>query len=338
LKPLNWTKQKIDKIIDGNIVSKSRDSLEPQIYPTAKIIRSLYSTDTELFVDDAEFFDYDGPGVFDALIVSGQPDPVSASVSAVVSSSGTIQSLIINSVGSGYTGSSVTVKISSPIKIGVGVGSTASATIAVTNGALSSPIIITNPGFGYTSSNPPEVIIPLPSPIYENITNASTVEGFSGKIVGISSAVGIGTNLAIKFTLDPALSPFTGLSVGYPIYIYDTKVGNGVTSIINNNSTIVGVGTNFIDNIYYISALDSSVGVITCNVRSNSFLNGISTSGSSLAKFSWGKISGFTRSKNPISIGVSGYIVNSGLSSFPTIQRRGCGFKNSGAIDLYEPS
>ena len=38
-KPLSWTKQKVDKIIANEIVSKSRDSIEAQIYPTAKLFR-----------------------------------------------------------------------------------------------------------------------------------------------------------------------------------------------------------------------------------------------------------------------------------------------------------
>jgi hypothetical protein len=335
-KPVDWIKQKVDKIIDGNIVSKSRKSIESQIYPTSKIIKNLNLNDSQVFVDNAEFFNYENELVidieFDCLIVPEQTNVVSAAVTAVVSTAGTIQSLVINNVGSGYTGSSVEVKISSPRKIGIGIGTIATATIAISNGSLTSPVTIINPGFGYTNTNPPQVIVPSPKVVYENISNITNVEGFSGNITGISTSVGIGTNLAIKFTLDPSLSPFTGLSVGYPIYIFDTKVGNGVTSIIDNDQSIMGIGTSFLDNIYHISAFNSSVGIITCNVRSNSQINGISTSGNLVGKFSWGRLSGFTRPNTPISIGVSGYIVNSGLTTYPTIQRRGYGFNNSGAI------
>ena len=164
------------------------------------------------------------------------------------------------------------------------------------------------------------------------MTNITNIEGFSGKIVGIATTVGIGTNLGIKFTLDPSLSPFTGLSVGYPIYIFNTKVGNGVTSIINNNNSIVGKGTTFLDNIYYINAFNSTTGIITCNVHSNSSVVGILTTGSNIGEFSWGRLSGVTRSSSQISIAVSSYVVDSGLSTFPTIQRRGYGFKNNGSL------
>lgn len=332
-KPLYWTKQKVDKIIGGNYVSKSRDSIESQIYPTAKIIKNFSSTDTEIFVDNAEFFDYENaPTInFDGLIVSGSQDPVSASVSAVVSTSGTIQSLLINNVGSGYSGLSVSVSISAPPKIGVGIGTTATATISVVNGSLSAPITIVNPGLGYTTTNPPQVLVPQPITIHDDISTVSFVEGFSGNIIGIQTAPGIGTALALKFTLS---SPggFSGLVSGYPIYIFNTKVGSGVTSIINNDQNVVGIGTTFLDNIYYVSSFSPSVGIITCNIRSNSSVVGISTTGSNLGNFSWGRLSGFTRSNSPISIGVSGYSVDVGLSTFPTVQRRGYGLRNNGAI------
>ena len=334
-KPVSWTKQKVDQIIDGNIVSKSRDSIEPQIYPTAKIIRNINTSDTEVYVDNAQFFNYEGvsPGSieFDALIVSGAADPVSAAITATVSAAGTIQSLTINNSGSGYVGSAVTVKISAPPTVGVGIGTTATASISIVNGALS-VVTITNPGFGYTTSIVPQVIAPLPDPTYENINNVTTVQGFSGNITGIATASGIGTNLAIQFTLDPSLSPFTNLSVGQPIYIFNTKVGNGVTSIISSNNSVVGVGTTFLDNIYYINAFDNSVGIITCNVLSTSSFVGIATTGSSVGQFSWGRLSGFTRANSPVSIAVSAYQVDAGLSTFPTIQRRGYGLRNIGPI------
>jgi len=334
-KPASWSKQKIDKIIDGNFVYKTRDSIEPQIYPTAKIIKNFNAGDTELYVDNAQFFNYENvsPGSinFNALIVSGAADPISANITATVSAAGTIQSLTINNPGSGYVGSAVTVKISAPPKVGVGIGTTATASVSIINGSLSVPTII-NPGFGYTANIVPQVIAPLPDPTYENITQVTTVQGFSGKITGIATASGIGTSLAIKFTLDPTLSPFTNLSVGQPIYIFNTKVGKGVSSILTSDNAIVGVGTTFLDNIYNISAFNSSVGIITCNVLSTSSLVGIATTGSFVGQFSWGKLSGFTRSSSPVSIAVSAYQVDAGLSTFPTIQRRGYGFRDNGSI------
>jgi hypothetical protein len=347
-KPLSWIKQKVDRKINGENIYKARDSIESLIYPTAKIIKDFSNTSNEIFVDNAEFFKYDNvinSRPFSSLIVNGVPDPVSAGITAVVSAAGTIQSLVINIPGSGYIGNSVTVKISSPPKtieendegIIVLVGSTATATIAVSSsGTLTTPITITNPGFGYTSSQPPKVIVPLPDPIYENISQILSINGFSGIITGITTATGSnGNSLALRFYLD---SPdYTGLQTGYPIYIFDTRVGKGITSIDTSNSAVVGIGTTFVDNVYYVHQFSSNgtVGIITCNIISDTSVIGLSSSGSILnpvGKYSWGRLSEFTRSSSPISIGVSGNTVDVGLSTFPTIQRRGIGIRQTGAL------
>jgi len=335
-KPVTWYKQKADKIIDGNLVYKSRNSIESQIYPTAKVIKNFTSNDTVIFTDNAEFFNYERDQLgeldveFDAIIFSGNLNSVPGAVTATVGNDGTIQGLTIDIVGSGYTGSNVSVSISSPP---VGSGVTATATISIVNGSLSTPNII-NPGSEYDASNPPQVLIPSPSINYEvikSIPSSSGVNGSSGSILGIQSSSGIGTSLAIRFTLD---SP-GNLSVGDIIFVFDTKVGSGVTSIVNSNSDVIGVGTQFLDNIYHVSAFNSGTGIATCNVRSNSNLVGIATAGSFVGKYSWGKLSGFVRSNSPVSIAVSGYTVDVGLTTFPTIQRRGLGgLRKTGSLGI----
>jgi len=331
-KPLNWTKQKVDKIIDGGIVSKSRDSIEPQIYPTAKIIRSLNDTDSEIFVDSVDLFNYENISpsdlLFDSVIFSGVTDPIPGEIDISVSNLGTIISIIIINPGSGYIGTTSDIKISLPQELG---GTRSQANISIVNGSLSSPVNITNPGSGYTTSVKVYGYIDLPTTQYENISNVNNIDSFSGNIIGITTSVGIGTNLAINFTLDPSLAPFVGLSSGYYVYIYDTIVGSGVTSIIDNDGQIVGIGTQFVDNIYFINAFNASVGIITCNVKSTSSI-GIGTTGEIVGKISFGKITGFSRSSTPISLDLSSFTVDSGLSTFPTIQRRGYGLRNTGSI------
>ena len=341
-KPLSWLKQKIDKTVNGQIVYKSRDSIESQVYPTAKIIRTFSSTDTEIFVDDIQFFDFDldmqGSGdTFDALIVDGKSDPVSAGLRATVSSEGIISELTVTNVGSGYTGTTLAVKIARPPVIGVGIGSTATAIVSISNGGISSPIIV-SAGYGYSSNNPPQVIVPLPETDQELISNISLINGFSGIITGITTTTGINGNpLAIKFFIKSDTGSFTGLTTGYPIYIFDTCVGNGVTSINNSNSSIVGIGSSFLDNIYNIHEFNpfASNATIICNIHSSSSIVGIATTGNisnPVGKFSWGRMGGFIRSNSPISIGVSGNIVTAGLSTFATIQRRGAGLRQTGSL------
>ena len=333
LKPVTWIKQKKDMILEGEIISKSRDSIETQVYPTARIIDNVTSADGEIFVDNAQFFNYEDPATvnFDGIILPSTTDPVAAGVSVVVSSAGTVQSLLILESGSGYIGSALTISISAPPRIGVGVGTTATATVTIVNGSVSSSTII-EPGFGYSQSILPQAIIPQPNVVREEISGITNVEGFGGSIVGIATTTGIGTALAISFTLDGTLSPFAGLSTNYRIYVYDSHVGHGVTSILDHDTEIVGIGTTCVDNIYNISAFDASVGIITCNIHSNVNTVGIATTGSLSARFSWGRLSGFSRGSAPVSIGLSEFTVDAGLSTFPVIQRRGFGLRDLGAL------
>ena len=244
-------KQKRDKKINGVIIDKSRNTLTSQIYPTAKIIKDVSTTDNEIFVDDADLFKYGLDTIkFNGLLVDG-----------------------ISGVGTAF----------------------------------------------------------------ENISNFTQVSGFSGIITGISTSTGIGVPLALEFEIHDASSPsFVGLDTGNPIYIFDTVVGNGVTSIDNSDSAVVGVGTTFVDNIYYISDYSTSgnLGIITCNVKSDSSIVGLGTTGSisnPVGKYSWGKLSGTLSRSNPVSIGVSGRNA-SGLSTFPTIQRRDVGHRKTGSL------
>ena len=55
-KPIIWTKQKVDKILNGEFISKERDSIEAQIYPTASVIKNVTTSDTQIFVDDTSLF------------------------------------------------------------------------------------------------------------------------------------------------------------------------------------------------------------------------------------------------------------------------------------------
>jgi len=76
-KPLSWTKQKTDKKINGQYVYKSRDVLEPLIFPTARVIKDVSTTDTQIFVDNSELFDYENDNnyaddsTFDAVVING---------------------------------------------------------------------------------------------------------------------------------------------------------------------------------------------------------------------------------------------------------------------------
>lgn len=338
-RPIEWIKQKRDKYIKGDVVYKSRDSIESFVYPTAKIIGDIDSASLNIFVDNAEFFNYEenNYGItitsFDGLITQGS-DPVAAGFTATVSTGGTISNITIVNPGFGYS-TSTPIIISPPPTVGVGIGTTATAIANVSSGKVSS-VTITNPGFGYV--NQPNLIIEVPTQAKELIKSVANVQGFSGIITGISTTTGTGGHpLALKINFKANASDANDLQVGYPILVYNTTVGNGVTSVNSGNSSVVGIGTSFLDNVYIVNSKINfgPNAEIICNIKSDTNVNGLVAIGSTslpVGNISWGRIYNFAARVNPISIGVTGLVVDSGLSTFPTIQRRTFGLRNSGAL------
>ncbi len=116
---------------------------------------------------------------------------VSAGGTAIVSVAGTIQSIAIGNSGSGYR-----VGIQTIVNVGVQTYSNGTPNITIVgyatvfNGNVISPVIITNPGSGFTSSNPPQVIFDAPL----NYTNIPLV-------YSSSSPSGVGTGASIDIVV-----------------------------------------------------------------------------------------------------------------------------------------
>ena len=336
-KPIDIINQKTDKFINNVLISKKRISLEPLVFPTSRIIKDFSTSDTSFYVDNAELFRYGGDDEYDAII-SAENITQKASATATILN-GQVDGVSITDNGDGYI-SQPTISFAAPPSIGVGVGTTATATLSVTNGTITFGAL-TNPGLGYTIA--PKVLIEEPKISYEVVekplAGTISVQSTSGIITGITTSMS-GSNLCLTFTgittdnMDP-------ITVGNPIYIYDTHIGSGVTSTDSSDTNIIGLGTSFLDNVYIVKEFSKSgvapnivTGIITCTIKSNTDTTGWSVTGTdNVGKFSVGKISGFDRSNSPISIGVTGRTI-SGLSTFPLIQRRGGNdtFEKTGAL------
>jgi len=82
------------------------------------------------------------------------------------------------------------------------------------------------------------------------------------------------------------------------------------------------------------------VGLVTTGYYNPAGAGGVGVT-TSLGRITWGRIYDATRSNSPISIGVTGLTVDSGLSTFPTIQRRSYtqtsikGLRSTGAIRAF---
>ena len=344
-RPLTLIRQKVDKTINKVFFSKKRSELEPRIIPTSKIIgKNISSSDTFFFVDNADYFNYENESTprFQVELISNKPT-VGASVTAIVSNTGTVSSYSIVNPGLGYP-SAPNIKVSAP----VGGGTTATGNTVIGAGGT---VILTSPitfGSGYTSTNPPQCIIPKPPIVHEKLTSDPTngvdILESTGIVTGISTTMFEG-DLCIEFTIKRSGANFNPIGADNPIYIFDTQIGTGVTSLTNggNNNNIVGVGTTFLDNVYEVASFSSNgdVGIATCCIDSNTVTTGLSAVGYSTApigKYSVGKISGFIRSSSPISVVVKGLIVDSGLSTFPTLKRTGGSDTLSNTGGLITPS
>jgi len=133
---------------------------------------------------------------------SGYQPLVSAGGTAVVSIAGTIQSISIGNSGSGYrTGVVTTYNVGVQTYDGVVPVLENIGTALVSNGEVTS-INITNPGSGYTTTNPPIVIIDQPLN-YNNIPlsySSSSIAG-TGQSASINIKVGQGSSV-IEFEIN----------------------------------------------------------------------------------------------------------------------------------------
>ena len=322
-RPVSWCRQTEDKIINEKEVGKDRMLYEASIYPSAYLIQPVGIGSTVLYVDNLRpFFNVQTENntslsFQNQVTIVSQDSIVAAAATAIVSVSGTITSVSITSPGSGYINApSVTFK--NP----VGLGTTQRASgIATISSGIVTGVTITYGGIGYTSTNPPKVLIESPSIISEtNLVNSYV--GDSGVIVGfglttISSIDKVIFDLHVPFdsylrnsSLVGSAVTLSSLNTGDYFIVYNSNVGVGSTSLVSkdiSNSTI-GIATQFYDCVYQVDTVTdvqtSIVGVGTTIVRRvHARVSGFSTStgittANYFGNFSWGKIDIKYRTEN----------------------------------------
>ena len=316
LRPITWKKQTQDRIINGKQVGKSRIFYEPLIYPTTNIIQSVGIGSTVVFVDSLKtFFDSYKENATTSYIsdieIISQDEIRRATATATVSVAGTISSITLTDPGIGYT---FTPSVTVQKKIGISSTNVAIATAYISSGSITSIGIVTS-GIGYSQTNPPLILIESPTSKIERIKNVS-YEGDFGSIVGISTTSLVGIPTGIEFTLYVPSDSYvrnsiinnstitstgiSGIQTGYYFVVRNSNIGYGVTSL-RTDFTVIGVGSEFVDNIYQaakVSVAQTSItGVGTTNVVkvvvnvSNFTSIGTSYSNNYYGDFSWGKIS-----------------------------------------------
>jgi hypothetical protein len=348
-RPVIWCRQTEDKIINGEEVSKDRILYEPLINPTSNIIQSVGVGSTQIFVESVKtFFDSADEYLQDGtteepqkkVIITSQDQLVAAAATAIVSVAGTISSIIISDGGVGYSTNPVVI-IENPV--GLGTTQRASATSVISVGGTVSSISIINPGTGYTTSTPPVVLISSPD-INREVIDTVSYDGDFGIITGINTvsvgvaSTGIVFDLFIpenSFLRDTTINSVgiattgvSGIQTGYYFVVFNSNVGNGLTSIYQNGSTL-SIGSTFIDNVYEVASVSigqtdalgiglTYVAKVTVSVKDYNGLSGLGYS-SFYGEYSWGRIHGLSRNEAKEFTSYNNGLL--GVSTSPTVQR-----------------
>ena len=275
IRPVTWCRQTADKIIDGRDISKARTFYEPNIVPNATLIKNVAIGDTILHVDTTRPLfnqqnENDSTLLFqnDIKIHLGG-EKIGAAATATVSVAGTVTEFTITNGGSGYiTAPNVSVASTNGVS-GIGTTTTARGLATLTNGVVTGISVIQG-GIGYTSTNPPSVLISPPESQKLEKTEVYFPDGYrgdSGTLVGFATT-SIGADTFALFDLyipqqDNVFNQsfFVGFAItvsqittGDVFTLYNTNVGSATTSITSydGSGNVLGINTSYMDGVYEV--------------------------------------------------------------------------------------
>ena len=339
-RPLTWTKQKDDIVVDGVYVSKARIINESAITPSTRIISNVGVGSTTIYVESLRpLFDDNEEGYtgseLNLVIVDENGPKISAAATAIVSDTGTI-SLDLTNAGMGYT-EAPTVSIST--YFGVSTLATASATVSAA-GTVNT-LTVDEVGAGYTNATTPLVLIGEPTGVADTL-GTPTIQGDFGFISGIAATtVGVAsTGLVFDLYVNELFRDATrvgtavtisALTAGDIFMIHNSNTGIGLTSYGTGTGIgTVGIGSTFIDNIYEAMSVSYSenyvVGVGTTGVQrvtvSVSSTESVTTGiNSYFGNYTFGKLTNVTRDSDPHAFSIVTDDGITGLSTAPVIRR-----------------
>ena len=148
-RPISWSKQAVDKIIDNVFIGKDRVYYEPVINPTTNIISSPGIARSEVYVYDVRpLFDNPFEGIAanerTQIEIISQDRVEPATARAVIGAAGTIANVILTNPGYGYTTAPI-VTIASPYDD----GTQATATAVVSAGSSLTSVSVGSGGTNY---------------------------------------------------------------------------------------------------------------------------------------------------------------------------------------------
>lgn len=209
------------------------------------------------------------------------------------------------------------------------------ATIGVTVslGGTVTGVNVIDPGFGYDENTPVVVLVSPPVTYKETLDNVNVI-GDYGNVKSISTNLtGISTSspmVIFEFDCDDILNlpeygglERSGISTGDYFVIKGSIVGAGITTLDSTNGFgILGIGTEYIDNVYRADNIQRSVsGIVTVFSNVESVVGISTTSGFTCAKYSWGKLFEFNSRAEPRTFTLSNTGLT-GISTAPLVYRR----------------
>jgi len=277
LRPVVWTRQTEDKIINEEEVGKSRELYNANVNPCSYIIKTVGIGSTVVYVDSLRPLYNTTNEISDASIRStwqdkimmiSQDTKVGAIATCLVTTSGIVTSVDITDGGGGYT--------SAPSLVfgKIGVGTTAIGRSFINPVGVVTGIEITNSGTQYSQDDPPVCLIQPPQLIAETDTVGS-YSGDDGIIVGFGTEGGeadIDKSLIfdIHIPYDSWLRntdlvgtavTLSSIQVGDYFVTKNTYVGFADTTLnsLNSSGDIIGIGTLFVDNIYQVDTVSNHI-------------------------------------------------------------------------------
>lgn len=296
IRPIKWCKQDVDKIIDGDKIGKDRVDYEPSIFPASYLIQPVGVDTTIIHVDSVRpLFDADNEQNIrtfqNNININTQDVLVGATVTAIISSDGSVSSFDITNIGKGYNGiSTVSIKVATPTGLGITQAAAGIGTIDA-SGKLSS-VSVTTPGTGYTHTTPPVTLVQPPT-LTEESMSVTYYKGDHGIVVGFGTTTftaGLGTQTQVIFDfyipvdsdmrdtdLVGTAVTVSGISTGDYFTIFNSNIGLGtpatgtLESLYNDNVTVLGITTTFCDCVYQVEDVQTLqvnvTGVGTTSVR-----------------------------------------------------------------------
>ena len=323
-RPVKWCRQTEDKIINEIEIGKDRELYEAVINPVAHITKSVGIGSSSVYMSNVQPFfnpanENDQTVAFQNKVnFINQDAKLPAFASANVSGLGTITSITISDGGAGY--STATVSVASTV--GIGTTTQAFGNVVISGGQVTG-VGLTNPGYGYTSSDSPIVLISPPTldDFEENAVNQWY--GDHGVIVGFGTTAITGVTTQLVFDLHIPLNSYLrdGTHAANPItksaikandyfMVFDSNIGSASTTIRamdNQTGTVIGIGNSHIDNIYVVKSATDIVGPagydglgsttlrrVICDIQDRfTGYSGITTLNGGnpyLGAFSWGRV------------------------------------------------